>query len=229
MFFRAIACCLLMAAGLRAQTVQPVIVEYTGKAEGKLTLTNNTDLPMAVVLEPMSFSIEANGRGVFRPLDAGIHLELSSMSARLTPRQTYYVFYSATATRLPAWFTVYATFSQVRHGDGLEMRIMLPHTVYLYQKQPLDKADVRLKEAVYSLRSHKLTCTFENAGNSLARVQQVKATGKHDQAEASGFPFLPGEMRRVEMDWDKASAPDQILVRFEHFTVKWPVNAVNDP
>ncbi len=88
---------LLLCGSLTAQTVQPVIVEYKGKADGKLAVTNNTLQAMVVVLEPKSFSITTEGKGIFRTLDPGIHLELSAMSFRLQPKQTYYVFYKATA------------------------------------------------------------------------------------------------------------------------------------
>ena len=126
----------LLAAGCCAwaQTVSPVIVEYKGKAEGRISLVNNTLVPLAVVLEPKSFSITADGNGVYRELDTDIHLKLSSTSFRVDPGQTYYVFYSATAEKLPAWFCVYAVFSKVQHAQGLDVRILLPHTVYIYPR-----------------------------------------------------------------------------------------------
>jgi hypothetical protein len=65
-----------------AQTITPVIMEYTGKAGGRFELTNDTLTPMAVVLEPRSFSIGPDGKGLFRALDPGhplrtLHHELS--------------------------------------------------------------------------------------------------------------------------------------------------------
>src|ERR1700750_2616572 len=113
---------------LLAQTVQPVILEYKGKADGKFALTNDTLAPMVAVLEPKSFRISPDGKGTFRVLDGGIHVELSSMSVKLQPKQTYYVFYKATADRLPAWFTIYTTFSSPQHSNGLDVRLMVPHT-----------------------------------------------------------------------------------------------------
>jgi hypothetical protein len=125
----------LLGSRAIAQTVEPVISEYGVNADGKFALTNGTLIPMVVVLEPKSFSITPDGQGVFRPLDHDIHVDLSAMSARLEPGQTYYVFYKAYADRLPAWFTVYSTFSSLQHGPSMDVRIMLPHTVYLYQKK----------------------------------------------------------------------------------------------
>jgi hypothetical protein len=232
MRIRRMLCLILLTATVDApmwaQTVQPVIVEYRGKADGKLALTNDTDAPMAVVLEAKSFSISPEGKGIFRPLDKSIHLALSSMSVKLQPKQMYYVFYSATVERLPAWFTVYATFSKLTHSPGLDVRVMLPHTVYLYQKQSLAEANVEVKDAEYSARSGKVTLTLENTGDALARVQDVKVTGNHGEAESAGFPFLPGALRRVEVDWDHDAPPQQIALRFDHFTVKRPLIAKDE-
>jgi len=223
MLFRVLVSTLWLSAALLAQTVQPVIVEYKGKADGKLALTNDTLSPMVVMLEPKSFSITPEGKGVFRPLDSNIHVELSSMSVKLQPKQTYYVFYKATADKLPAWFTVYATFSSPLHSEGLDVRIMLPHTVYLYQKQPLTENQVQVKNLLYSPESRRLTCDIENDGDALARVQSVHATGDHVTGEASGFPLLPGASRHIEMDWKESTSPSLIDFRFEHFDLKRPV------
>src|SRR6185437_16209743 len=98
----------------RAQTISPVIVEYQQKANGRFQVTNDSDVPLAVVLEPESFRVDSKGNPTFYPLDPAIHLDLSSSSFRLAPHQTYMVFYKATADRLPAWFTIYATVSGKR-------------------------------------------------------------------------------------------------------------------
>lgn len=215
----------LLETSLLAQTVQPVIVEFKGKADGKFTITNNTLVPMVAVLEPKSFSISPDGKGVFRPLDDTIHVELSSMSVKLQPKQTYYVFYKATSDKLPAWFTVYTSFSSPHHTDGLDVRIMLPHTVYLYQKQPLTEAEVEVKDLAYSPTTHKLTCDLENKGADLTRIQLVSATGPNGSGQLAGFPLLPGGIRHIAMDWKEELPPTQIDFHFEHFNLKRSVSA----
>jgi hypothetical protein len=225
MLVRVLVSTLWLSAAMLAQTVQPVIVEYKGKADGKIALTNDTLQPMVVVLEPKSFSITPAGRGMFRPLDSGIHVELSSMSVKLQPKQTYYVFYKATADKLPAWFTVYATFSSPLHSDGLDVRMMLPHTVYLYQKQPLTEAEVQVKNLSYSAGTRRISCDIENNGDALGRVQSVHATGDHATGDLAGFPLLPGGSRHIEMDWKDSVSPSLIDFRFEHFDLKRPVTS----
>ena len=228
MLLRVFVCSLWLCAASLAQSVQPVIVEYKGKADGKLAVTNNTLMPMVVVLEPKSFSITPEGKGIFRPLDKDIHVELSAMSVKLQPKQTYYVFYKASSERLPAWFTVYATFVSAQHSPGLDVRIMLPHTVYLYQKQPLVLADVQVKDVIYSTRLRKVICTLNNAGDSLARVQEVKASGQHESSDIAGFPFLPGMERRLEIDWKEDTPPTELSLKFEHFSMKRPVTVSDE-
>lgn len=211
---------LLMTGSAFAQSVQPVIVEYKGKADGKIALTNNSSSPMVVVLEPKSFNITPEGKGIYRDLDSSIHVDLSSMSVKLQPQQTYYVFYKATADKLPAWFTIYATFSSPKHSDGLDVRLMLPHTVYLYQKQPMLEANVQVKDLSYDGETRQLTCTIENDSAELTRIQSVRALGDHASGDLSGFPLLPGGYRHIQMDWKSNSPPSEIDFRFEHFNVK---------
>jgi hypothetical protein len=214
---------LLSGSCLLAQTVQPVISEYQMKADGKFALTNGTLTPMVVVLEPKSFSITPDGQGIFRSLDRYIHVELSAMSARLEPG--YYVFYKAHADQLPAWFTVYSTFSSVQHHPGLDVRIMLPHTVYLYQKHPLNKEEINIPAATWQAAAKTIVCDVENHGTSLARVEEVRISGGHASESTGGFPLLPLGRRHLELSWDEKQPPDTLQFRFEHFTLKVPIVA----
>jgi hypothetical protein len=224
---RGLLCCAwsLLGSCVLAQTVQPVISEYQAKADGKFALTNGTLTPMVVVLEPKSFSITPDGQGIFRPLDQDIHVELSAMSARVEPGQTYYVFYKAHADQLPAWFTVYSTFSAVEHHPGLDVRIMLPHTVYLYQKHPLNKEEINIPPATWQPAVKTIVCDVENHSNSLVRVQEVRISGTHASESSAGFPLLPLGRRHLELNWDEKQPPDMLQFRFEHFALKVPIVA----
>jgi hypothetical protein len=225
MYLRLLPAIMLLAGSMLAQSVQPVIVEYKGKADGKVALTNNTMSPMVVVLEPKSFSITPEGKGVFRDLDSNIHVELSTMSIRLQPKQTYYVFYKATADQLPAWFTLYATFSSPKHSEGLDVRLMLPHTVYLYQKQPIAEANIAVNDLSYNVETRLLTCNIHNESSALTRIQSVHALGDHASGDLSGFPLLPGASRHIEMSWKESSPPKEIDFHFDRFNLKRPVAA----
>jgi hypothetical protein len=226
------AALLCVAAGLAfwpgatmfAQTIQPVISEYTVKADGRFDLTNDTLTPVAVVLEPKSFSIGLDGKGTFRPLDPSIHVELSTMSVRLEPHQTYYVFYKAHANTLPAWFTVYAVFSPIQKGDGVKVRIMLPHTVYLYQKKTIAKEAIDVQNVAYLTGRDTIVCDLDNLSPSLVRVQEVSVAGGKAPVLANGFPLLPHSPRHLEIPWKQASPPSYVVLHFPHFDVKEPVS-----
>jgi len=214
-----------------AQQVQPVIMEYRNKAEGRLTVINNTLQPMVVVLEPKSFSISPDGRGTFRPLDTTIHVQLSVMSVKLQPLQSYAVFYKADAENFPAWFSIYSTFSPARaSGASVNVRIQLPHTVYLYQSKPIDRDDIHILNARYSTTTHKLTCDMLNTGKALTRVQEVRTSGVHTEpAMLSGFPLLPGGLRTIEVDWKGKEPPTALNIAFDRFTLKPHFTVENDP
>ncbi len=206
-----------------AQTVSPVIVEYKVKAEGRFALTNNTLTPMAVTLEPKSFSISSDGNGVYRPLDASVHLQLSSMSFRVDTGQTYYVFYKAKAEKLPAWFTVYSVFSSLQHTGALDVRILLPHTVYIYPKKQQTKDPVEVKLASYSAQSNKIVCDLENNSPDLERVQEVRVASESKSSVSAGFPMLPGGRRHIELPWTEKETPRSIQLRLEHSTLNLPL------
>jgi len=215
---------LVLGSLASAQTVSPVITEYKVKAEGRFALTNNTLTPMAVMLEPKSFSITPDGNGVYRPLDPDIHVQLSSMSFRVDPGQTYYVFYKAKADKLPAWFTVYSVFSSLQHTGALDVRILLPHTVYMYPKKQLTKNPVEVKLASYSAQTNKIVCDLENNSPDLERVQEVHVASQSKSTVAAGFPLLPGQRRHLEVPWNETEQPRSIQLRLEHSTLNLPLS-----
>ncbi len=208
--------CIFVAPG-RAQTVRPVIAEYQEKARARFELVNDSLLPLNVVLEPKSFSLSEDGMPSFRPLDKGIHLKLSTMSFRIPPQQTHYVFYEATADRYPAWFVIYATFAGLPKQSGVNVQVELPHTVYLLQKQPLEKHDVQIQSAEYLPASRQIRVELENSGDCFGRVEQVEINGDHDKATAPGFPLMPHSRRKVQAEWKGSEPPQRVQVRFRHF------------
>lgn len=204
-----------------AQAVSPLIQEYKGKAEGMIALTNNSTAPMAVVLEPRSFTTTPDGNGVYRPLDPRIHLQLSSMSSRIDPGQTYYVFYKAKAATLPAWFTIFSTFSSVGHRSDVDIRIVLPHTVYIYPNKSHSKDDlVEVKQAEFFRETGKIVCEIANDTADLERVEEMRVVSNSSSITSPGFPLLPGTKRHVEVDWKQKDLPRNLVLRMDRSTVK---------
>jgi hypothetical protein len=211
--------CISAAPG-GAQTVRPVIAEFQEKARARFELVNNSLIPLSVVLEPKSFALSDDGLPSFRPLDKEIHLKLSTMSFRIPPRQTYYIFYEATADRYPAWFVIYATFSGLPQQSGLNVQVELPHTVYLLQKQPLEERDVQIRAAEFIPDSRQVTVELENSGDCYGRVEQVEIGGGRDKASHPGFPLMPHSRRKVQVEWKSTQPPQRLLVRFKKFRLE---------
>src|SRR3954471_93588 len=90
-------CVFILASATLGQTVRPVISELGNPAKGRVEYVNDSDTPLNVVLEAKSFTVSEKGEAEYRPLDPTIHLKLSATSFRIQPKQTFYVFYEASA------------------------------------------------------------------------------------------------------------------------------------
>ena len=221
-----IAALLLLALALRAtplhaQTIRPVIVEYLkNKVQGRFELVNDGVTPLNVVLEPKSFDITEAGEAIYRALDSRIHLRLSTMSLRIPAKQSRFVFYEATCDSLPAWFVIPCTFSGFPPQRGLEVRLELPHTVYLVQRDRLAREDVAIRTAVFVGVKHVVKVELENVGPRLGRaVEADVASGRHHERQAS-FPMPPRARRWLAIPWNESRDPERVVIRFHGFSLE---------
>ncbi len=205
---------------LSAQTVRPAIVEYRTAAHGKFELVNNGLQPLSVVLQPCSFSINENGDGIYAPLAGDIHLKLSAMSFRIPPKQSRWVFYEATADKLPAWFVIYSVLAGKPNPAGFNVQLSLPHTVYLLQKDNLQKQDIAVRSITYTPGTRRVSMEVENLSGKAGRVLEWQVQSQQAKASNSGFPLLPQGRRHLEMEWTSPGTPDEVTLRFDHFAVK---------
>jgi len=217
----------LLASAAHAQTISPVIVEYREKAQGKFQLFNDSDFPLNVVLEPQSFSVNSEGAPTFRALDPSIHVRLSTMSFRLAPRQTYTVFYQASADSLPAWFVVYATVTGAVTQEGIKIALELPHTVYLLTKKPPAVDAVVWHRAEEANDKRQIQAEVENRGAEFSRVQEVEVTSTSGKKSYPGFPLFPGQRRSFQLEWDQPGEPQQIVLKFARFKSESPIRKVS--
>ena len=217
---------LCLCTGLMAQSVSPPIAEHSEKARASFQLRNGSIFPLTVVLEARGFSITEQGEVVDIPLDSSrIHVKLSEMSFRLPPRSSRTVFYEATADSLPAWFTILSAMSGARTESGLNVRILLPHVVYLNQKQPLRKEDVAVRRVEYDPAVKKVRIQLENLGPRLGRVQQLTVgEGRSSSQSSGGFPLLPRSRRWAEVDWTSSTPPDHLTLRTSRFKIDTTVS-----
>jgi hypothetical protein len=213
---------LFLARLAPAQTISPVIQEYQDKADGRFQIYNDSDIPLTVVLEPHSFAVDSSGNAAFRKLDPELHVQLSTTSFRVQPKQTYYVFYKATSETMPNWFCIYATVTGPTTPTGIKLALQLPHTVYLLDKKPFDRDQVAWVRAQTSTvgNKHKIVAEVENRGAQFNRVREVQVTSAAGKQSFAGFPLFPGQRRLIDLDWDESAAPQHILLNFDHFKME---------
>lgn len=219
---------LALGSASRAQTISPVIVEYKEKAQGKFEVHNDSVLPLNVVLEPRSFSVDEKGDPSFRALDAHIQVKLSAMSFRLPPRQTYTVFYEVTSSQKPSWLTIYAVVTGAITPEGIKLAIELPHTVYLLPKKSLDAASVHFVRASASADRRSIEAELENSGAEFARVLEVEVAGASGKKSYPGFPLFPGQKRILQLEWDRKEKPGHLILKFANFRVEEPVRSAQE-
>jgi hypothetical protein len=209
-------CCFWLAmAFAHAQTLSPPIAEYRAKANGVLELRNDGDTPLAAILELRGFAVNENLDLRFGPIDPAIQVELGASSFVIPPHQTHYVFYKASAKNLPAWFIINNTLTQAKPVDkGVRINFVLPHLVYVYQKEKLRRVDI-LVRALPSDEAGEYLLEIENTSPKLGRIKSIQAKGFSHEAEHGGFPLFPRETRRILVKAGEASRQSHFQIQFE--------------
>jgi hypothetical protein len=223
--FQQIVFCVLIGlacVSARAQTVRPLIAELSNPAKGRVEYVNDSDTPLNVVISARSFSVSETGEISYRPLDPGIHLKLSSTSFRIQPRDSFFVFYEARTDSSIGWFVIYAAFSgfAFRTQNGMNVRLELPHTVYLLPKESIDKSQVAITRADFDPEGHKVLVEVENKGDYFGRAMHTFVTASRQKAEAPGFPVFPHSKRRIEVPIPDIQRPEAVVVDFERFKLE---------
>jgi hypothetical protein len=223
--FAALLACVAFCSALRAnaQTVRPLIAELSNPARGRVEYVNDSNFPLTVIVEAKSFKVSETGEMSYSPLDPRIKLKLSAISFKIPPQQSYFLFYEASADEAPSWFVIYAAFTGFQKTQqGLNVRLELPHTVYLLPKKSLDKAEVQITKAEYNSATKKLSMVLENTGSNFGRVLTSTLIGAKRE-EGPGFPVFPHAQRRFEYTWTGEGAPQKIQLEFDKFKIEAPV------
>jgi hypothetical protein len=208
-----------------AQTVAPPVAEYRNKANGMFELRNDGDMPLAAVLEVHGFVVDEAGTLTYHDLNPEVKVELGANSFVIPPHQSHYVFYKASSSASQAWFTILSTLTKASSAPG-QMRInfILPHVVYIYQKQKLKKEDVTVHLKA-GQNAGQYTLEIENHSNKLGRVESVSAQGFEKSVDMGGFPIFPEKKRQVVLNGGTPSADTKVKVSFEDgFSVQVPLS-----
>lgn len=217
------AAAILLAASLGqasfGQTIRPVIVEYKGKAaKGSVEIVNPGLLPLTVIVEPKSFSVSETGDINYRPLDANIHLKLSAMSFRIPPQQSYFLFYEVQPESMPCWFVIYASIGGFRKSpSGMNIRLDLPHTVYVLPKTTVQKDDLVLTPLGLTGDKQHLRFRVTNHGVAFGRVLSTRMVSRKAVAEGSGFPLFPHSSRVFEVPCKAGGDARTLRLRTKQF------------
>jgi hypothetical protein len=211
----------LFPVSAAAQSVSPPIAEYQERARSSFQLHNASIFPITAVLEVRGFRITEQGEVIDIPLDTSrIQVKLSEMSFRIPPRGSRTVFYEASGDSLPAWFNILSALTGTKTANGLNVRILLPHVVYLNQKQPLRKEEVAIRQFEFDRLTGKVRVKLENLGPRLGRVYQLNVANRGNSPQsAGGFPLMPHSRRWVDLDWQLAEGPNRLVLRFSRFTI----------
>jgi len=174
-------------------------------------------------LIPAENALSRNAR---RLLDSDIHIKLSTTSFRIQPQQTYYVFYEATAPHTPAWFVIYANFTgfAFRTAQGMNVRLQLPHTVYLLPKHSVEKSELHVLRADLDATENKVILEVENTGANFGRILQTHLLYSKKRQEAPGFPVFPHSKRILEVPLEQKAegenVPVEVSLELEKFKLE---------
>jgi hypothetical protein len=213
------------APRVSAQTIRPILSEFRTKANGRFELVNPTPYPLDVVIEPRSFVVDEDGELKDLPLDPAIHVELSAMSLRIPPQQSRFVFYKATADRLPAWFVLYANLRGPVRPElkGLDLQIELPHVAYLLPKEKLRNDDVHVRIATERSRDGIVVLDIQNSSGTFGRIYSMELKGPGRVVVGPSVPVFPGRHRFVEIAWDHSKPPQRVVLKTRDFKVELPL------
>ena len=211
---------LLISGALAAQSVSPPIAEYKERARSSFTLSNASLFPLTVVVEVRGFEVSENGDLTDIPLDTTrVHVRLSATSFRIPPRGSYTVFYEASAESAPAWFSILSALSGARSQSGLNLRILLPHVVYLNQRAPLERSAVVIRSVHSDSSGAHAVVELENTSDRLGRLLDLSVRDSTGHSVPGGaFPLFPHARRRVTLPWDGAAPPVRAVAKFDGFT-----------
>lgn len=180
-------------AMMAAQAIAPPIAEYRStKIDGMLELHNSMDFPMAALIETKKFDVDGKGQVHYAPLPENVHVSLGATSFIIRPRDTHMVFYKALVPDIPTSFAIVVTMTRAKAAEGMRINYVLPHVVYVYQKEKLSRSDIRVD-------TQDGIVHIQNLSQKLGRVAGVHAS----QEELGAFPLYPGQTRDVAIKGNK--------------------------
>ena len=78
----------------------------------------------------------------------------------------------------------------------MNVRLQLPHTVYMLPKQSVEKSELHIVRAELDAAQNKVTVEVENTGNNFGRIIQTQLLYAKKKQDAQGFPIFPRRRNR---------------------------------
>ena len=186
----------IFAVGAAAQTVRPLINELGNPAKGRVEYVNDGLTPLNVVLEARSFTVTETGTLTT------VHSILTFTSS-FRPRAFAFsrskptTFFTRQLGKEPAVVRAVRGIPgfNFRTAQGMNVRLELPHTVYLLPKAGLEKPDIIIDRADLDPVANKVTLEVENQGNNFGRVMETQLVYSKKKQDAPGFPVFPHSKR----------------------------------
>jgi hypothetical protein len=104
------------------------------------------------------------------------------------------------------------------------LRLQLPHTVYLLPKQSVEKPEIHVTRAELNPASGKVLIEVENTGDNFGRVLETQLVYAKKKQEAPGFPVFPHSKRVLEVALEEKAegekAPVEVTLQFQTFKVE---------
>ncbi len=148
-----------------------------------------------------------------------MQLDLSAKSFRVAPKRQYTVFYKASGTHTPTWFTIYASIISNAHAGSMNIVLDLPHTVYLLDRETPSVNDIVFRpSAEKDSASNKLSLVVENKSPEFTRVSEIEVSSATGQADVSRVRIFPRPEPRSASGLDEARSSENIELRFKKFS-----------
>jgi hypothetical protein len=106
----------------------------------------------------------------------------------------------------------------------MNVRLQLPHTVYLLPKQGVEKSEVEVARAELDAAQNKVVLEVANNGANFGRVLETQLVYSRKKQDAPGFPIFPHSKRVLEVPLDEKAdgenVPVTVLLSFQNFKVE---------
>jgi hypothetical protein len=124
----------LFVSSAHGQSVTPLVVECGSKCKGSFTVSNDGVQPMSVVVEPYTFTLSSDGQTEFHPLDPSVQVAISETSTRVGPHDAHDFDYDIHCVKRPCLVAVTTGMVVGRTKEGIVLRLVIPHIVYVCDK-----------------------------------------------------------------------------------------------